>query len=169
MYIIGFRRKNERKDLSNYVVCQTCYRLDVLYKTPYRAYWSSELRDWIHEDWYVSYTTQGTKCWRCHSNITPPEPLKLRLRSRRKSWKSKRTTGSDTRRISSSGKLIGNNHRKTWHSAGLGKYHKRMLHKAERQYYKRYADAYLQDPEFEPKIADGSYPVHRSIVDWHAD
>lgn len=47
-----------------------------------------------------------------------------------------------------------------------GKWYRRMLHKAERRYYKNYAKAYVNDPEIEPHVRDGGIRLWNSEVNW---
>jgi hypothetical protein len=66
-------------------------------------------------------------------------------------------------------KQFGNHQNSVWgfgNHHSHGKWYRSQFNKAERRYYKNYAKAYVDDPEFEPYVRDPR-PLWNSEVDWY--
>lgn len=187
---LAFRRIPESKnDIDNYVVCHMCI-IEFLVYTEYtirwlkferttNGVWNRDLQQNVPNN-FIPFDTQGMPytCWKCHCKIIKPEyPEPFVVKKKYNKYRQISKWRPDTRRVSASGKIIGNVNCTSWgESRGMGRYCRRRLHKAERQYDKLYAKSYIQDPEDisqypekEPKVNSRRLSNLNSMVSWRND
>lgn len=181
MDCIAFRRASyEYGQASNYTICYICMITVIIpeYERNYQGnrwwarglIWNNEVRFSIPPGWEVVHTNGlSIVCWCCHNKISRNEFPEITHSHNKKRWVSKRRTGSDTRRVSASGKLIGSKNNCRWCGSGNGKFCRRRLHKAQRSYDRLYAKSYICDPEFEQNISTRQIATLSSMVNWHDD